>query len=155
MHTTDFDPASLAPALSATYQHWQVVRRKRDMPRLSDIRMPHLSGPDEGLAVSEALRNDAGDICDFRVVFLSSGLRPDHFRAFMGKKFSELQEKEPGSNLWQAYENCLRLKQPVWAMFDYIGPDPEITHANAILLPLCCDRDCPSYVLSCAVFLSR
>jgi hypothetical protein len=116
--------------------------------RLDDIDLHKVLGLFEGAILAEVFLSDDGRLADVGVVFVSATLRPMVTADITGRTFRELPGKGPGSQIWQAFEACVRERRPVLARLPYVGPDPEVQCVEDLLMPLADATGSLRYILS-------
>ena len=153
MHSTDLDQGTLPAPLRALLNTWRGLGKPGALPAFADLRMHRLVEGNDTLALAEVLRDGDGTITDFRILFISTGLRSDVSPNLVGRTFSDLPGQGPETGFWRAFATCADTGLPIRASFDYIGGNPAFSRTCDILLPIGGTQGTAQYVLCGVVFL--
>jgi hypothetical protein len=73
---------------------------------------------------------------DFKFRFIGTDLVPGLKHDWTGKWMSEMEFQAPGTPIWECHERVVKTAAPSFIEVGYVGPDPDITSVECLILPL-------------------
>ena len=131
--------------------YWRKQAGDRMAPRRRDFDVLHVAKLMPHAVIFDVLH----DPLDFRYRLVGTAVREMSSREYTGMKFSEIEGRGPGSNIWSILDNVRAGRKPALNSIPYVGPKKDFMALNNLVLPFVDENEETVMIVAVTHFLLK
>lgn len=133
----------------AAREYWERCRGDRKMPARADLDPAEMKVFLPHIILWDVLR----DPLDFRYRLVGSEVERNSHQRNLGRRLSEIPERQPGSQVWENLKAVVETKEPSERQLPYVGPFKDFKTVRQVTLPLSDDGETVNIVMLVCEFV--
>ncbi|MFT6558684.1 MAG: hypothetical protein ACJAYR_002561 [Sneathiella sp.] len=143
--------SQISEIVSQGYNYWMSCKGDREMPRWSDIDPAKFKPLLPSAIVTHVLR----DPLDFVEMITGENILERSNSNSMRRNWRNFPGREPGSKIWEAFENIVITKTSNFSEIPYVGPHKEFLKVHTVSCPISNDGETVNKILSFVDYVSQ